>query len=143
MTRFRSAPDWAELREGNGPAPKQLGPLTRTDFVRYQGASGDMNPIHHDEPFARAAGFPSPVGVGMLPAGALHTWVAEWLGPENVRRVTMRWQEPVFAADVLTLKATLVKKYEENGERRVDVELVATKDNGAIAVTGFATYVVK
>ena len=34
-------------------------PLSRTDFVRYQGASGDMNPIHHDEFFARDAGYQS------------------------------------------------------------------------------------
>lgn len=27
-------------------------PLKVTDFVRYQGASGDMNPIHHDSAFA-------------------------------------------------------------------------------------------
>ena len=41
--------------------PREYGPLTRTDFVRYQGASGDFNPIHHDEEFAQAAGLP--VGV--------------------------------------------------------------------------------
>ena len=33
------------------PASGGLGPLSRTDFVRYQGASGDMNPVHHDETF--------------------------------------------------------------------------------------------
>ena len=43
------------------PAPLVVGPLTRTDFVRYQGASGDMNPLHHDEIFARAAGYDAPV----------------------------------------------------------------------------------
>ena len=36
----------------------RVGPLTRTDFVRYQGASGDFNPIHHDEEFAQSAGYP-------------------------------------------------------------------------------------
>jgi hypothetical protein len=46
-------------------------PLTRTDFVRYQGASGDMNPIHHDEGYARRAGFPTVFAVGMLGAGIL------------------------------------------------------------------------
>ena len=36
------------------PPPLVVGPLTRTDLVRYQGASGDMQPVHHDEEFARA-----------------------------------------------------------------------------------------
>ncbi len=44
---------WDELTEGAECAAAQVGPLTRTDFVRYQGASGDMNPVHHDETFAR------------------------------------------------------------------------------------------
>jgi len=141
MTRTQ-APSWAELEVGKGPAPRTLAPLTRTDFVRYQGASGDMNPIHHDETFARDAGFPGPVSVGMFQAGVLHAWVAAWLGPENVRRVGIRWQEPLFAGDVLTLSASVEKKYDRDGERRVDVRVTATKSDGKTAVTGQATYVV-
>ena len=57
MTR----PSWDEAVCGVAPEARSIGPLTRTDFVRYQGASGDMNPIHHDEPFARAAGFDGPL----------------------------------------------------------------------------------
>ena len=64
---------WDSLAEGEGPEPKEIGPLTRTDFVRYQGASGDMNPIHHDEEFAKSAGFPIVFSVGMLQAGVLGT----------------------------------------------------------------------
>lgn len=139
--RHLERPRWEDLRDGAGPEPFRIGPVTRTDFVRYQGASGDMNPIHHDEEFARAAGFPGPISVGMFQAGALHAWAAEWLGPENVRRVTTRWHETVFAGDVLTFEATVAKKYEEAGERRVDLNLTATKQTGAIAVTGSATYV--
>jgi acyl dehydratase len=40
-----------------------------TDVVRYQGASGDMNPMHHDDELARGAGYPEAFGVGMLGAG--------------------------------------------------------------------------
>jgi acyl dehydratase len=54
------SPSWDTLTEGTSPAPMTIGPVTRTDFVRYQGASGDMNPIHHDETFARAAGYEAP-----------------------------------------------------------------------------------
>lgn len=131
-----------ELSEGSGPAPLTVGPVTRTDSVRYQGASGDMNPIHHDDPFAAASGFSAPVTVGMFPAGVLHAWVATWLGPSNVRRVAMRWREPVFPGDRLTFTAKIARKYEEAGERRVDVEVSCTKSTGAVAVTGSATYVV-
>src|SRR5262249_12532121 len=81
---------WEELRVGEGPAPRTVGPVTRTDFVRYQGASGDMNPVHHDEPFARAAGYPAPLAVGMYQAGVLNAYAVDWLGPEHVRRTRVR-----------------------------------------------------
>jgi acyl dehydratase len=47
---------WNELSVGAEAEPREYGPLTRTDFVRYQGASGDFNPIHHDDEFAQSAG---------------------------------------------------------------------------------------
>jgi hypothetical protein len=83
-------PSWQDLHDGLGPAPLEIGPITRTDSVRYQGASGDMNPIHHDDELARSAGFSAPVTVGTFHAGVMHAWLAAWLGPENVRRVSMR-----------------------------------------------------
>ena len=135
-------PRWEDLEEGRGPAPLAVGPLTRTDFVRYQGASGDMNPIHHDETVAHAAGYPAPLGIGMLPAGVMAAWAAAWLGPENVRRTRVRWKEPVWPGDVLTFTGKVARKYEESGERRVDLDLSCVRQDGGVAVVGWATYVV-
>jgi acyl dehydratase len=123
-------------------APMQLGPVTRTDFVRYQGASGDMNPIHHDEPFAKGSGFSGPISVGMFQGGVMHAWAAAALGPENVRSVMIRWKEPVLPGDVLTFSAAVSKTYEQAGERRIDVDLACKKQNDNVAVVGSATYVV-
>jgi acyl dehydratase len=124
------------------PAPKVFGPLTRTDFVRYQGASGDMVPIHHDETFARAAGFPSPFSVGMMQAGALANWATDWLGVENVRRYRVRFKEQVWPGDVLTCTGSIEREYEEDGEHKVDVELICSRQTGGVAVQGWATFVV-
>jgi acyl dehydratase len=133
---------WQQLVDGAVPAPRVVGPISRTDIVRYQGASGDFNPVHHDELFARAAGYPAPLGVGMFQAGALLAWASDWLGPGNVRRSRVRWKEPVFPGDTVTMTGTIARLYEENGERRVDLELVCTKNGGGVAVQGWATFVV-
>jgi acyl dehydratase len=133
---------WEQLCEGVGPEPITIGPITRTDFVRYQGASGDMNPVHHDEEFARAAGYAAPLGVGMFPAGALAAWAAGWLGPENVRLVRVRWKEAVWPGDVLTFAASVTRHFEEAGERRVEVSLRCTRQSGGVAVDGSAIFVV-
>lgn len=124
------------------PEPLVYGPVTRTDFVRYQGASGDMNPIHHDEEFARAAGFPSPFSVGMFQAGLVATWATGWLGAENVRRYRIRFSEQVWPGDTLSCGGHIVEEYEVDGERRVDLELVCTRQTGGVAVRVWATFVV-
>jgi len=125
----------------NTPEPLIIGPVTRTDFVRYQGASGDMNPVHHDEPFAVAAGFPGPLGVGMFHAGVMNTWATDWLGPENVRRTRIRWKRPVFAGDVLTITGAVVKEYELDGRVRLDLELSCTNQEGHPICLGWMTFV--
>jgi acyl dehydratase len=134
---------WDSLTEGVGPEPKQIGPLTRTDFVRYQGASGDMNPIHHDEEFARSAGFPTVFSVGMLQAGVLGTYCTEWLGSENIRRFAVQFREQVWPGDHLVCNAKVARKYDEAGEHRVDLELLVTRvESGGAAIKGEATFVI-
>lgn len=130
---------------GVAAAPPQwvVGPLTRTDFVRYQGASGDMNPIHHDETFARKAGYDAPLAVGMLQAGMLGTYAADWLGPENVRRFRIRFREQVWPGDLITCSGTVLREYtDDDGTPMVEVELTAARQTGAIAVQAWATFVV-
>ena len=77
-------------------------PLTVTDFVRYQGASGDMNPIHHDTEFAQRSGFPTPFAVGMLQAGVLATYLTDRFGASAIRRFKVKWKEQAWPGDVLT-----------------------------------------
>ena len=133
---------WADLQAGHSPEAWTFGPITRTDFVRYQGASGDMNPVHHDEGFATAAGFPGPLAVGMFTAGVMNTYGTRWLGADNVRRTRMRFIKPAFAGDEMTVSARVARTYEEEGERRVDVELAVANAAGDFAVQGWMTFVV-
>ncbi len=133
---------WDELTEGTTPEPLEVGPLTRTDFVRYQGASGDFNPIHHDEEFAKSAGFPTVFSVGMLQAGVLATFATDWLGAANVRRFGVQFREQVWPGDSLTCAGRVAKRYGENDERLVDLELTCTRQTGGTAIKGWATFVV-
>jgi acyl dehydratase len=77
-----------------------FGPLDRDDFVRYAAASGDTNPIHTDEEYARANGAPTIFAMGMLPAGFLAHAVSDWFGsPEHLRRFKVRFTTRVWAGD--------------------------------------------
>jgi acyl dehydratase len=133
---------WDDLAEGTKAEPREFGPLSRTDFVRYQGASGDFNPIHHDEEYAKGAGFPTVFSVGMLQAGLLGTYATDWLGATNVRQYGFQFREQVWPGDVLTCTGEVTRRYEENDERRVDLELSCTRQTGGTAIKGWATFAV-
>ena len=122
------------------PPPLVVGPLTRTDFVRYQGASGDFNPIHHDEPFALAAGLPAPIAVGMLPAGMLAAWATDWLGAENIRRFRVRFVNPVFPGDTVTCSGRVVSSRVDAAEPTCDLELDCVTQDGTVAIRAWATF---
>ena len=134
-----TAVSWDELEVGTSHAPFIDQPLTVTDFVRYQGASGDMNPIHHDTEFAKGAGFPSPFAVGMLQAGVLATYATDWMGATSVRRFKVQFREQAWPGDVITYAGTVVAKREVDGERLVDLELAATRQTGGVHLKGWAT----
>jgi len=68
--------------------------LSRTDIVRYAGASGDFNPMHHDAVAARRLGFPDVFAMGLLPGGIVAARAAERLG--ELRAVTMRFRGIVW-----------------------------------------------
>jgi acyl dehydratase len=135
MTTFTPA-------EGATLPTRQFGPMTRTDFVRYQGASGDMNPIHHDEGFARSAGFPTVFSVGMLQAGLLATYCTDLLGPDRVRRFSVQFREQVWPDDVLTCAGVVVGVRDTDEGPVADVDLTVTRQTGGVAIKGQATFLV-
>jgi acyl dehydratase len=143
-----SAPDAAALVEGFRAEPREYGPLAQPDFVRYAGASGDFNPIHFNDEYARDSGFPSVFSQGMLQGGILASYVTDWLGAENVRRFRVQFREQVWPGDVLECSATVIRRYEEGGETRVDLEVQCTRAHTAdgtaagAAIIGEATFVV-
>jgi acyl dehydratase len=113
-----------------------VGPLTRTDLVRYQGASGDMQPLHHDEVFARAAGYEAPLSLGMLHAGLLGTYAAGWLGAERLRRFRVRFTAQAFPGDTLTCTGAVCEQRDD----AVDVELSCTTQADVVVARAWATF---
>ena len=125
--------------EGATIPPVVVENLTRTDLVRYAGASGDFNPIHHDETFARAAGNPTVFGHGMLTAGFVARCLTDFVGAGNLRRYKVRFATRVWPGDTITCGGRITRRYEEAGETRVDGEVTATTQRGETAVAGTFT----
>jgi acyl dehydratase len=130
------------LEPGAALPPMLFGPVTMTDVVRYQGASGDLNPMHHDDELARAHGHPAAFSVGMLGAGYLATYCCAHYGVESVRRFRTRFRDLVWRGDTLVATATVARVVEADGERRVELTLRLATDTGGVAVEGSAEFAV-
>ena len=97
----------------------EIPPLSRVvtpEAVKaYADAGGDQNPLHQDEAFARAAGFPGIIAHGMFTMGYLAACLSRWAGgPERIRRLTSQFRAPVFMGDEIVaggrVKAVDVKQ---------------------------------
>jgi len=115
--------------------------LSRTMFVKYAGASGDFNPMHHDDTIATQVGNPSVFGHGMLTMGLAARVVKDWFGPEAIRKFQVRFSKQVWPGDVLTATAKVTGTRDENGVTLADLDLTVVNQNGDTAITGSATAV--
>ena len=115
--------------------------IDRELLKRYADASGDQNPIHQDEAFAKSVGLPDVIAHGMLTMGLVGQFVSDWAGGSaNVKEYSARFVKPVVvpANTVVDLVVNGVAA-EENGLYRL--ELTATVDG--VKVLGMAKELVK
>ena|SRR5580765_4919605 len=108
--------------------PAQQFPISRFDLVRYAGASGDFNPIHWNERFAKSVGLPDVIAHGMFTMATAARVVTDWLGdPGAILEYGVRFTRPVVVPDpdgaVLHVSGT-VREVREDGN--VVVDLTAT-----------------
>jgi acyl dehydratase len=98
----------ANVAAGDELEEYEYGPITRDDIKRYALASGDDNPIHQDEEYAKASGAPTVFAMGMLPAGYLAHAVSDWFGgPQHLRRFKVRFTTRVWPGDVIACRGQI------------------------------------
>jgi acyl dehydratase len=113
--------------------------IQRTHIVKYAGASGDFNPLHHDDGIAQnLAGYPSVFAHGMLSMGLTGRMVTDWLGAANLKKYGVRFTRQVWPGDTLTAKGEVTDVREEGGKQIVTVHLVTVNQNGEAVVEGDA-----
>ncbi len=126
-----------DVSEGDA-APVVSHELTRTDLVMYAGASGDFNPMHHDEVKAQQAGLPSVFGHGMFSMGLLGRAVTDWVGVGNLRSFKVRFTKQTWPGEILTSKIVVSTKRKDNGDNLVDLDVELANQAGEVKVAGTA-----
>ncbi|MFF0538783.1 MaoC family dehydratase [Streptomyces coelicoflavus] len=124
--------------------PARSFPVDRATLVRYAGASGDFNPIHWNEKFAKEVGLPDVIAHGMFTMAEAIRVVTDWTGdPGSVVEYGVRFTRPVVVPNddrgaVIEVGGKVAAKLDDNTVR---VDLTAT--SGGQKVLGMARAVVR
>lgn len=98
--------------------------ILREEVKAYADASGDQNPLHQDDAFARSVGFPGIIAHGMFSMAHVTTTLTEWLGdPAALRRIRVQFRAVVFMGETLTASGEIVAL--DEAERRATLSVWA------------------
>ena len=116
--------------------------ITDEDIRRFADASGDHNPLHLDEEFAKTTRFGRRIAHGMLSASLISAVIAGDLPGEGSIYLaqTLQFVAPVFPDDTVTARVTVVSQRED--KPIVKLATVCTNQHGEVVVKGEATVLV-
>lgn len=117
--------------------------VSRTTLALYAGASGDHNPIHIDTDFTKRAGVGDVFAHGMLVMAWMGRALTGFAPQSALRGWGVRFASITRVGDAIHCNGTVVEKFEENGERRLRLEISATDRDGDVKLTGEAVIAVE
>ena len=127
-----------DVKVGDELPPLVKGPIQQIQLTRYAGASGDFNPIHQDDEFAKAAGMGGVFAHGMLSMGFVAQAVTDWAGAGRVRKLGVRFAALVRLKDTVTCRGRVLSTSQKDGLNLVELEIWAENQKAEKVVTGKA-----
>ena len=101
--------------------------INREKLRRYAEASGDHNPIHLDESFAKSVGLPNVIAHGMFTMALAGEAIRFWVGDEwQIVDFSTRFTKPVVVPADEEVGITFSGKITEVSETNIFIELSAT-----------------
>jgi acyl dehydratase len=132
--------DLNKVQVGDNFSEEVVDNLTRTQIVQYAGVSGDYNPIHTDEVFAKeVVGYPSVFAHGMLTMGLTGKMLTNLLGDGNLKKFGVRFTNQVWPGDSLTTKATVTEINKGSDKTLISLEVTTENQNKIVVLTGSDT----
>jgi acyl dehydratase len=113
--------------------------LPRVLMVQYAGASGDYNPLHTDERYAKEiAGYPTVFAHGMLIMGVIAGFVTDFIGDGTLTKYGGRFVGQLWPGDDLRASVEVVSIDDRDGDAHAHLAIEATNQAGAPLFTGTA-----
>lgn len=102
---------------------------------QYAGASGDFNPIHLDNDFAKKVGLPGLILHGLCTMAYVYRGVMVDKDPSKIKKLRVRFKMPVRPHDKLTVKGKVTGV--ENNLAGIDL-IMENQNNEPVITNGFA-----
>ena len=132
---------WSDIQEGQSLPRLEKGPGV-TQLVKYAAGSGDFNPLHHDFQFPQSKQLGSIIVHGRFNYASLGELVSIWLGHAGrVKKISCQYRGMDFPDREFTCRGTVTRKWEENGEKRLALEVWTESDDGKKTTPGEAIVV--
>ena len=125
-----------DVQVGQAMPPLTKGPVAKLQLVMYAGASGDFNPLHTDDDFAKAVGMPGVIAHGMLIMGFVGQAITDWIPRKNLKKLGVRFAGMTFPGETITVTGAVTDKRQENGSNLITCEITAADQNGGVKVSG-------
>jgi acyl dehydratase len=115
--------------------------VDRAKLKAYADASGDQNPIHQDEAFAKSVGLPNVISHGMLTMALVGNYVTQWAGgAAAVKEFSARFMKPVIVPADEKVDITVSAVVSQVDGDQITIELSAT--SAGVTVLGMSKAVV-
>lgn len=117
--------------------------VRQTDIMhwnRYAAVNDEFVYIHMDSDYAKSIGQPDVFGMGNLRLAYLHNMLRSWVGEVgDIKRLGCQYRALNFRGDVLTSHGLVTRKYTEDGEHLVDLDVWVENQKGENTCPGSAT----
>jgi acyl dehydratase len=130
---------WDSISEGQAITELKKNCSTQ-QLVQWAAGSGDFYQIHYDKDFAVGTGLSNIIVHGALKNAFLGQLVHDWMGPNGrIKKYGCSYRGMDYPNQDITCKGIVRRKYEEGGEKLVDLEIWTENPEGNKTTPGTAT----
>jgi acyl dehydratase len=131
---------YSQVNVGDALPPLVMPPVSRLTLALYCGASGDHNPLHVDQDFAREAGLGDVIAHGMLIMAYMGRTLTNWVPQTAIQTFGTRFQAMTRVGDEITCTARITDKLADElaDVRAVRVVVEARDQRGELKAAGDA-----
>jgi len=128
---------YEDVNVGDAMPELVKGPLQKLQHVMYAGASGDFNPLHTDDDFAKAVGMKDGViAHGMLIMGIVGQAITGWIHRKDLKKFGVRFAGMTKPGNTITVTGSVTDKRVEDGNNIIVCDVAAKDENGDVKITG-------